>query len=259
MDFIKSDKFYLPIIYLILGFIIYYFIRIVINKISKREKDKKKITIISLIKNIIKYLILVIVVLSILNVYGINTSGIITSIGVIGVIVGLALQDIITDFLAGLAILFDDKYTIGDVVSINGFKGTVVGFGLMSSKIKAATGEVKILSNSSFKEVINYSHNNTVIFLKLDVAYETNIKKLENALKEMEEEVKKIENVCGDYKILGIEEFSSSSIRYMVSITCKAEKQYQVKRDYYMLVKKYFDKYGIEIPYNKLDVNVRGK
>ena len=259
MDFIKSDKFYLPIIYLILGFIIYYFIRIVINKISKREKDKKKITIISLIKNIIKYLILVIVVLSILNVYGINTSGIITSIGVIGVIVGLALQDIITDFLAGLAILFDDKYTIGDVVSINGFKGTVVGFGLMSSKIKAATGEVKILSNSSFKEVINYSHNNTVIFLKLDVSYETNIKKLENALKEMEEEVKKIENVCGDYKILGIEEFSSSSIRYMVSITCKAEKQYQVKRDYYMLVKKYFDKYGIEIPYNKLDVNVRGK
>ena len=119
LDFIKNEKFYLPVAYLLLGIIIYNIIRVLINKISKNKHiDKKKRTIISLIKNIIKYLILIIVALSILSIYGVNTSGILASIGVIGVIIGLALQDLIADFLAGLSIIFDNKYSIGDVVSI---------------------------------------------------------------------------------------------------------------------------------------------
>ena len=57
LKFIKSEKFYLPIIYLVLGTIIYYLIKIVINKLSKNKQiDKKKQTIISLVKNIFKYL-----------------------------------------------------------------------------------------------------------------------------------------------------------------------------------------------------------
>ena len=88
LKFIKSEKFYLPIIYLILGTIIYYLIKIVINKISKNKHiDKKKQTIISLVKNIFKYLIYIFIVLSILNVYGINTTSIIASIGIVGVII----------------------------------------------------------------------------------------------------------------------------------------------------------------------------
>ena len=111
LDFIKNEKFYLPVAYLLLGIIIYNIIRVLINKISKNKHiDKKKRTIISLIKNIIKYLILIIVALSILSIYGVNTSGILASIGVIGVIIGLALQDLIADFLAGLSIIFDNKY-----------------------------------------------------------------------------------------------------------------------------------------------------
>lgn len=260
LDFIKNEKFYLPVAYLLLGIIIYNIIRVLINKISKNKHvDKKKRTIISLIKNVIKYLILIVVVLSILSIYGVNTSGILASIGVIGVIIGLALQDLIADFLAGLSIIFDNKYAIGDVVSINGFKGTVISFGLMSTKIKAATGEVKILSNSSFKEVTNYSMNNTTLLITLDVAYDTNIELLESTLKDMEKDVLKIDNVIANYKLLGISDFSSSSIKYLVSIDCLPEKHYQVKRDYYKLIKKYFDKANIEIPYNKLDVNIRGK
>ena len=155
--------------------------------------------------------------------------------------------------------MFDDQYTIGDIVEINGFKGEVIGFGLMSTKIKKATGDVLILSNSSFKEVINFSRHNTSLVITLDVAYDTDIDKLENVLKGLEEDVLKFENVTGKYNLLGINEFSASSIKYIVSIECKANCQYQIKRDYLKLVKNAFDKNKIEIPYNKLDVNVRGK
>ena len=88
---------------------------------------------------------------------------------------------------------------------------------------------------------------------------ESPIDKLEKVLEGLREDVLNMENVKGDYKLLGINEFSSSSIKYLVCIECKANCQYQIKRDYFKLVKKSFDKNKIEIPYNKLDVNVRGK
>ena len=260
IDFIKSEKVYLPIIYIALGLIIYNIIKIIINKISKNKHiDKKKKTIISLIKNIIKYLIYILMILSILNVYGVNTTSIVASIGVAGLVIGLAFQDIIRDFLSGIFILFDNQYTIGDTVSINNFKGEVISFGLMSTKIKAATGEILILSNSSFKEVINYSIDNTILYITLDVSYDTNIDKLEKVLNDLKEDVMKIENVCGEYKLLGISEFSSSSIKYLVSIECKPNTHYQIKRDYLKLIRNAFNKNNIEIPYNKLDINIRGK
>lgn len=260
IDFLKSEKFILPIVYVIIGCILQSLIRVVINKISKNKYvDKKKKTIISLIKNILKWLVYIFVILSILSVYGVDTSGIIASLGVAGLVIGLALQDIIADFVAGIFILFDDQYIIGDVVEVNGFKGEVIGFGLMSTKIKNATGDVLIISNSSFKEVINFSRNNSNLVMNLDVAYDTDIDKLEKVLESLREDVLKMENVNGNYNLLGINEFSSSSIKYLVSIECKANCQYQIKRDYFKLVKKAFDKNKIEIPYNKLDVNVRGR
>ena len=260
IDFLKSDKFILPIVYIVIGVVLYSVIKFIVNKISKNKYvDKKKKTIISLIKNILKYLVYIFVILSILSVYGVDTTGIIASLGIAGLVIGLALQDIIADFVAGIFILFDDQYTIGDIVEINGFKGEVIGFGLMSTKIKKGTGDVLILSNSSFKEVINYSRHDTSLVMTLDVAYDTDIDKLEKVLKELEEDVLKMDNVIGNYKLLGIDEFSASSIKYLVSVTCKANCQYQIKRDYLRLIKETFDKNKIEIPYNKLDVNVRGK
>ena len=258
INFLKSDKFILPIVYIIIGLILLRVIRFIINKISKNKYiDKKKKTIISLIKNIFKYLIYIFIILSILSVYGVDTSGILASLGIAGLVIGLALQDIIADFVAGIFILFDDQYTLGDVVEINGFKGEVIGFGLMSTKIKNATGDVLIISNSSFKEVINFSRNNFNLIITLDVAYNTDIDKLEKVLDDLREDVLKMENVLDNYNLLGINEFSSSSIKYIVSIECKANCQYQIKRDYYKLVKKAFEKNKIEIPYNKIDVNVR--
>ncbi len=259
IDFITSKKFILPIVYVVIGVIIYNAIKFLMKKISRTKyADKKKKTIIALLKNIIKYLIMIFVVLAILSVYGVDTSSIITSIGVAGVIIGLALQDIVSDFLAGVLILFDNHYAIGDVVTIDGFTGEVINFGLMTTKIRAASGEIMILSNSSFKKVINYNMNNTTHYINIDVAYDTDINKLEKCLNEMKDEVEKISGYIGNYKLLGIQEFASSSIKYMIMLECVNSQRFQVKRDFNMILKKYFDKYKIEIPYMKVDVNIRG-
>lgn len=260
IDFITSKKFILPIVYIVLGIIIYSIVKAIINRIGKNKyMDKKKITIVSLVKNIIKYLIFIFVILGILSVFGVDTTSIIASIGIVGVIIGLAFQDIVADFLAGIFIIFDNQYKIGDIISINGFKGEVISFGIMSTKIKAATGEVKILGNSSFTEVINYSTFDRTYYIDIPVSYNTDISKLEKALESMKEEVEKIEGYLGNYKLLGINEFADSSIKYLITFDCKSELQYQVKRDFNKILKKSLDKDKIEIPYTQLDINIRGK
>lgn len=224
--------------------------------ISSRGKDKRKDTIINLGRSIFKYLILIFIVLGILKIYGIDTTSIIASLGVFAAVIGLAFQDIVKDLLAGVAILFDNKYAVGDTVSINGFQGTVIDFGLRTTKIKAFTGEVKSIGNSSFSEVINYNLANCDIFLKLNVAYNTDIDKLEKVLESMREDILKIENVK-DYKLLGVDELGDSSIVYAIDITCKAMTNYAIKREVLKMIKKKFDEEGINIPYTTVDVNIR--
>ena len=259
LDIITSPKIYLPVVYIVLGVILNAIVSKVVNKIvgkGNNGKDKRKLTIINLVKSILKYAILVFVVLGILSLYGVDTTSIIASLGVFAAVIGLAFQDIIKDFLAGITIIFDNKYAVGDTVEINGFTGTVISLGLRTTKIKAFTGEVKCIGNSSFNEVTNYNLAVADLFIKLNVAYDTNIDKLEEVLESLREDILKIENVK-DYKLLGVDELGGSSIVYMIDITCKATTGAGIKRKVLRMVKDKFDEEGINIPYTTVDINIR--
>ena len=261
IKFVTNEKVYMPLVYILLGVIVYSVLSRVINKLlskhsGKSYKDKKKGTIINLVRSIVKYVILIFIILGILKLYGVDTTSIIASIGVFAAVIGLAFQDILKDLLAGISIIFDNKYAVGDVIEINGFKGTVVELGLRTTKIKAFSGEIKCIGNSSFSEVINYNLASADLFLKLNVAYDTNIDKLERVLEGLKDDIMKIENVT-DYQLLGIDEFSDSAVVYMVDISCKAMTTLGVKRKTLKLVKEAFDKEGISIPYTTIDVNIR--
>ena len=223
---------------------------------SGRGRDKRKDTIINLSKNIFKYLILILVVLEILKLYGVDTTSIIASLGIFAAVIGLAFQDILKDLLAGVSIIFDNKFAVGDMVSINDFTGTVIQFGLRTTKIKSFSGEVKSISNSSFTEVVNYNLAGCDLYIKLNVAYNTNIEKLEMVLESIRDKVLEIEDVT-DYKLLGVDELGGSSIVYLVDVSCTASGRFSAKRKFLRLVKDTFDKEKIEIPYTTVDVNVR--
>ena len=259
--FLESEKFYLPIIFIAVGVLVYLVISKMITSISKidikhsKGLDKRKNTVVVLIKNIIKYTIAIIVIIMILNVYGVNTTSLIASLGAATVIVGLAFQDIIKDFLAGVFLVFDNAYAVGDIVEINGFKGEVVSLGLKTTKIKAFTGEVKILSNSSFTEVINYNLNHSKMVISIPVHYRTNVEELEKVLTDIKKEIEKEKDVYS-MELLGIDDFADSCMKYAILLDCACLMHYGVKRKVLRMIKISFDQVGIEIPYNKLDVHI---
>ena len=185
MDFLFNEKVYLPIIYIILGIFVYAIIKKIINKVSKKIKmdkgnTKRKNTIVSLINNLIKYIIAIFIVLSILGVFGVDTTSIVASLGIAAA----------KDFINGVSFIFDNEYAVGDHVKINGFEGDVIELGLRATKIKAYTGEVLILSNSTITEVVNYSLNNANLVLDINVSYDTDIDKLETVLEGLKTKVK---------------------------------------------------------------------
>lgn len=258
INFITSNKFYGPIISILVGYITYKIISNIITKImnKRKRKDKKENTVFNLIKSIIKYLIMIIVLLTILEIYGINTSKIIASLGIAGVVIGLALQDTIKNMLSGMFIIFDNRYNVGDTVKINDFTGEVINLGLQTTKLKSVTGEVFTISNSNINTVINYTQNDTLLVLEIGVNYNTDIEKLEKVLKGLNTKAKKIENVKGELNLLGLDAFNPSEMIYKISILCKPYTHFAVKRELLKLIKKEFNKHEIEIPYTQIDLHL---
>ena len=260
MEFLLSFRFWGPIIYIFIGYLLNSMLSNLVTKIiknNKRKNHKKQDTVVKLFNSIFKYIIIVIVLLMILELYGVNTKNIIASLGIFTVVIGLALQDTLKNMLAGILIILDNRYNVGDFVKINDFTGEVTSLGLQTTKLKSFSGEVFTISNTNITNVINYSEANTSLYYGIEVSYDTNIKELEKVLKSLIPKVSKIENVVSEMELLGVDSFNSSSITYKVCITTKPYKYFNVKREFNKILKEAFDKNGIEIPYNQIDVHIK--
>ena len=258
VDFLVSKRFYGPIIAILGGLLIYNIFKSIIVKIksrrSKKKNHKKEETVLNLIRNIVKYIIMVIVSLIILEIYGVNTTSIIASLSVVGVVIGLAFQDTLKNMLSGIIIIFDNRYNVGDVVEINGFIGEVVSLGLQTTKIQAYTGEMFTILNSNVSTVINYTESDTRLILDLGVSYKTDLSKLEKTLNKIKPKLEKIENVNGPLELLGVDSLSSSQVIYRITILCT---HFGVKREALKIIKNAFDKDNIEIPFTQVDVHIK--
>ena len=89
---------------------------------------------------------------------GVNSSALVASVGFISVAVSLGPKDLISDILAGLWIVFDGNFRVGDFVEINGFKGIVEEIGIRSTKIRdVSSNNYKIINNHNVQNVVNFS------------------------------------------------------------------------------------------------------
>ncbi|MCI5737027.1 mechanosensitive ion channel domain-containing protein [Methanobrevibacter ruminantium] len=83
-----------------------------------------------LFKDIVKYTVIIVAIAWILHVLGINLESILISLGVVGIAIGFASQDIVSNFISGVFVISDKRIKVGEVIEVNNFKGTIkkVGF-----------------------------------------------------------------------------------------------------------------------------------
>lgn len=234
------------ILYTIISKLVKKILKIKINKVNSRKQE----TIVNLIINFVRYTIIIIAILMILEVYGIDTKSLVTSLGVIGLVFGLALQDMIKDLVAGVTLVFENAYNVGDIVSINGFKGEVIDLGVKTTKIKSYTGDIKVINNGSITEIINHSTLDSLAVVDVSVAYESDLKKVEKVLTDFCKKVpNEIPEIKGEATLLGIQELADSGIVFRLTAPASCENFMSVERKMRMLIKLEFDKNKISIPY----------
>lgn len=259
LSFVSSYKFYAPIITLVIAIIL---IRIskgiisrLINKESKSIEVKRKNTIIRLLDNIIKYAIWIIVFLVTLSLWGVNVSGIITGLGVVGVVAGLAIQDALKDIIMGCNIIMDNYFVVGDVVKYGEFTGEVIDFSLKQTKIKNAEGIVLVVANRNIYEIQNLSQKNAELLIKVPTSYNDKQDKVEKVLKEICGIISKSEMSIEECEFLGIDSFDDSSISYLIRAHTTASNRWNYKREILGIIRKEFDKNHVEIPFNQIVVH----
>ncbi|GGA53440.1 mechanosensitive ion channel family protein [Sphingomonas psychrolutea] len=105
-----------------------------------------------IIRLLISFAVFAIAVIVILDNLGVNVTGLVAGLGVGGIAIGLAAQGIFADLFAALAIIFDRPFRRGDTISYDATTGTVESIGLKSTRIRAATGEERIIANKQLLE-----------------------------------------------------------------------------------------------------------
>lgn len=259
LSIMRSPKFYVPVITICVTVVVINLssnlIHKLINKNSSSFEIKKRNTIVALCENIIKYILVIIAVLIILSIWGVNVSALITGLGIAGVVGGLAIQDALKDIIMGCNIIMDNYFIVGDLVTYNGFTGEVVEFGLKNTKIKAFDGTVLVVANRQISEVINLSQKDQSIFITIPTSYDEKEENVAKVLNKVCKEVKNFKEATKEGEYLGVNELSSSSVDYLIKVHSKAGDQFALKRKVLALVKNEFDKNGLKIPYNQIEVH----
>lgn len=251
-----------PTIYIILGLIAYQLFALLIRSIvrksvhKERHKQKRIHTINILVLNVIKYVIIIIVLAKILSIYGIDVKSIIAGLGIAAAVIGLAFQDVAKDFLAGMSIIMEDQYEIGDTVEINGFMGEVVSLGLKTTRVRNYKGETLIIANHTITKVINYNLNHIKAIVDVSVGYEHSPEEVEKVILKMAKKLShKIPNTHGEIELLGINELEESGVVYRVVVDSVAPHHIEVQRVLRKELKKALDDANIKIPYKQIEVH----
>ena len=261
LNILKNKEVYGPILILVTSFIVYSVIKSIVEHIVNHEKSnnymaKKRRTIIDLISNIIKYIIIIVAIIAVLQVYNINTASIVASLGVASAILGLAFQDALKDLIGGITIILENYYMVGDYVTYNDFTGKVISLGLKSTKIQNYKNEVYIIANRNVTQVINISQAKANVVLIIQAAYEHPTAEVEKVINKIIIKIKKIKSVLPEtVAYLGIDELSSSSVNYLINFISVHDEQWQAKRDALKIIKDTFDEENIKIPYDQIEVH----
>ena len=233
-------------------------IRFILTKIWARG-DRGK-TIVKLLNSFIKYLIAIIAIMWILNAWGVDTTTLLASAGILSLIIGLGAQSLISDIIAGMFIVFEGEFQVGDIVIIDGWRGTVDEIGIRTTKIIDWQGNIKIINNSEISSIINQSKELSVTTCVVGIDYRESIPKVELLIKNNIERIRKAipEIVEGPF-YKGVDSLAESSVNLLFIATVKESDYYVVQRALNREIKMIFDENNVCIPFPQITINQADK
>ena len=223
------------------------------NTTKEEEAEKRAVTLLSIIKGLIKIVVWSVFLMMLLAKFGLNLGPILASAGIIGLAVGFGAQELVRDFIAGFFMLLENQIRKGDVVILNGTAGKVESIELRTTVLRDLSGTVHIFQNGKINTISNLTKEWSYIMLEIGVAYKENIdhvmRVMEETGKQLEQDPKYGRDILDSLDIMGLDRFADSALVIKARIKTSPGDQWQIGRAYRKLLKENFDRENIEIPF----------
>lgn len=217
------------------------------SKISNRNK-----TYLKLFSSLLRYVFIIITILIVLKINGVNVDSILAGAGIVGIVIGFAVQDALKDMIRGMTILTDSYFSVGDVVQYGDIMGKVISVGLSTTKIKdIRTFNVISIANRNIEQIQVVSDS---VDIMVPLSYELPINKAEEIMNEIVKEVEKIQEVT-EVAYKGVSSFEESNVDYHLNVHCNPELRRIVTRTVNCTILRVLEKNEVEIPYKQLDIH----
>ncbi len=197
-------------------------------------------------------IIWVIAVITCLGRLGIDLAPLIAGAGIAGIALGFGAQSLVKDCIAGLFMLLEDQYGIGDVVDLDEATGTVEKISLRTTVLRGADGTVWHVPNGVVQRVGNRSQLWSVAIVDVTVAYDNDLSTTRGVIADCVDDVCHgdtwRDSVIEEPKLLGVESLSADGVTIRVTVKTKPGVQWALQRTLREALKRALDDAGIEVP-----------
>lgn len=236
---------------LLFVFVLNYLLMLLVNLFTRKGKRGETLGV--LFANIVKYVSILIAAFLILAAWGVQTPTLLAGAGIAGLAVSFGAQGILEDVFAGLSIIFQKQFVVGDIVEVNDFRGTVLEIGTKNTRIKDLNGNVLIIANSDIREIVNFSNELSIAISSISIEYSEDIVKVEKIIKDNLAAIKEtIPEIIEGPIYQGVDELADSAVVVRVAAFVDEKNRLSVRRALNRELKILFDKHGINIPFPQL-------
>ena len=227
-------------------------LRFFIGRMASNKSVTKKtgVAVIELLGNLVKYVAVLVLVFLILTALGVDTTSLLASLGILGLILGLGVTSLIEDIVAGIFIIAERLFDVGDIVVVDGFRCTVEQIGIRSTQFKDVGGDILIMRNSSIGSLVNMTRYGSGAAVTIPLGPEENLEHVEEVIKNahLENLKEKYETIEGGPFYLGPCDINARGVKMLLFVGgCNESVKYDVQRILFTEITHLFQSNGIRI------------
>ena len=214
-------------------------------------------TVLTLLISLTKYVAVIVILCWGLSLFGVDVNTIVTSVGILALVIGFGAESLIADVVTGFFMLFENQYNVGDIVEVNGFRGTVKEIGIRTTSIMDTGKNIKIVNNSEMKNILNRSDNASIASATIDIPYPTDLEKLEAQIPKLMKDIyeKHTDVMNAEPRYLGVQALGESGVTLKFIVEIDEDNIFSVPRILNHDLLLGFRKLGVECPFPQLDIH----
>lgn len=224
---------------------------------SKHEERQREDTLITIFRTMSAAILWVVGVILVLSELRVHIAALLTGAGVVSVLVGFGAQNTVKDFLAGMFIIMENQYRVGDIITVHGAGGAVSGavesITIRITRLRDLDGALHVVRNGDVSVATNLSFGFSNVNVDLRVAYDSNMEKVIETINQVGDELAKDEvwkdHIVEPIQFLRVDDFGQSAVHIKALGKVRPGNQWDVAGEFRRRLMPAFDKAKIDIPF----------